>query len=46
MTLWELSACVDGVNLANSPDEKLAPPSNEEFEAMLQEYDHLLATPQ
>ncbi len=46
MTMWELSACVDGVNYANNPETKIEPPTDEEFEQMLENYDHLLATPQ
>ena len=46
MTIWELSACIDGVNYANNPEGKLEPPSNEEFDQMLLDYDHLRATPQ
>lgn len=41
--MWELAACVDGVNRANNPEEKLEPPTDEEFDAMLQEFDHLIA---
>jgi hypothetical protein len=44
--MWELAACVDGVNYANDPEEKLEPPTDEEFEQMLENYDHLNATPQ
>jgi hypothetical protein len=46
MTLWELFACVDGVNYANSPGDKIEPPTDEEFEQMLENYDHLRATVQ
>ena len=44
--MWELAACIDGVNYANNPEAKIEPPSNEEFEAMLAAYDHLIATKQ
>lgn len=46
MTLWELAACVDGVNYANNPDGRIEPPTDEEFDKMLEEYDHLRATVQ
>jgi hypothetical protein len=45
MTMWELSACVDGVNFANDPEGSIEPPSNDEFDQMLVDYDHLIATP-
>jgi hypothetical protein len=44
MTMWELAVCVDGVNRSNSPEEELTPPTDEEFEKMLEDYDHLRAT--
>lgn len=44
--MWELAACVDGVNSANSPEEKLEAPTDEEFERMLENYDHLQAVKQ
>jgi len=43
MTMWELAACVDGVNYANNPDKTIEPPSSEEFDQMLLDYDHLRA---
>lgn len=46
MTLWEMAACVDGVNYANRSEDKVEPPTDEEFERMLDGYDHLNATPQ
>lgn len=46
MTVWELAACIDGVNFANDPEKKHEPPTDEEFEAMLEQYDHLIATKQ
>ena len=46
MTLWELAACVEGVNYANNPDKKLEPPTEEEFDRMLEAYDELTATRQ
>jgi hypothetical protein len=46
MTLWELAACIDGVNYVNNPDPKVEPPTDEEFERMLVDYDHLRATKQ
>jgi hypothetical protein len=46
MTMWELAACIEGVNYANNPDAKVEPPSDEEFEQMLATYDHLGATKQ
>jgi hypothetical protein len=42
--MWELTACIDGVNYANNPDKKVEPPTDEEFEQMLRDYDHLIAT--
>jgi hypothetical protein len=36
MSFWQLNACVDGVNEANSGGPKIEPPSDEEFEAMQQ----------
>lgn len=47
MTLWELSACVDGVNYANNPDaKKFEPPTDKEFDDMLEAYNELTATRQ
>jgi hypothetical protein len=46
MTMWELAACVDGVNYANNPEPKLEPPTNEEFDAMLAAWDEHQATKQ
>jgi len=46
MTLWELAACIDGINYANNPEGKLEPPTDEEFAAMLEAYDHAQATRQ
>jgi hypothetical protein len=43
MTMWELAVCVDGVNRANSPEQKLEAPTDDEFEQMLASYDHLRA---
>lgn len=43
MTLWELSVCIDGVNRSNNPEAEIEPPTDEEFEKMLEEYDHLRA---
>jgi hypothetical protein len=44
--MWELTACIEGVNYANNPDAKVEPPTDEEFEKMLVDYDHLRATKQ
>jgi hypothetical protein len=44
MTMWELAACIDGVNQANSPSTNVEPPTDEEFEAMLAQYEHLIGT--
>jgi len=47
MTLWELAACIAGVNYANDPERhsnKLDAPTEEEFEQMLIDYDHLRGT--
>lgn len=38
MTLWELSAAVDGWNRANGGQDELEPPSPEEFDAMLERH--------
>jgi transposase len=46
MTMWELAACVDGFNRANAPSEDLAPPTDEEFDRMLEAYDAAHATKQ
>ena len=46
MTLWELAACIDGFNYANNPDKKVEPPSDEEFEKMLEAWDEINATKQ
>lgn len=46
MTLWELVACIDGVNRANSPEADIEPPTDQEFEQMLLDYDHLRASVQ
>lgn len=46
MTMWEISACIDGVNKANRVEQHVEPPSNEEFDAMLERYDHSRATAQ
>jgi len=43
MTMWELAACIEGVNVANNPEQKLEAPTDEEFDKMLEEYDHLRA---
>ena len=34
MTLWELAAAIEGYNRANGAEDKPAPPSDEEFEAL------------
>jgi len=34
MTLWQFAACIDGWNRAHQPEDKLEPPSDEEFDAM------------
>jgi len=44
--MWELATCVDGVNRANNPDAEIEPPSDEEFEKMLEAYDVTFATRQ
>jgi hypothetical protein len=44
--MWELAACIDGINYANNPDKKIEPPTDEEFEQMLIAYDHLGAVKQ
>jgi hypothetical protein len=36
MTMWELAASIDGFNLANGGELPLEPPSNDEFDAMLE----------
>ncbi len=41
--MWELAACVDGYNYVNNPETKIEAPTDEEFEKMLQDYDHLMA---
>lgn len=41
--MWELAACIDGVNYANDPERKPEPMTNEEFDQMLRDYDHLIA---
>lgn len=41
--MWELAVCVDGVNRANAPEVQLEAPTDEEFEKMLLDYDHLRA---
>jgi hypothetical protein len=46
MTMWELTACVDGYNRANSSGPDLAPPTDEEFSQMLEAYDVAEATRQ
>jgi hypothetical protein len=46
MTLWELAACIEGVNYANNPDRKVEPPTDEEFDKMLEAWDELNATKQ
>ena len=46
MTMWELAACIDAVNAMNNPDASLEPPSDEEFERMLEAYDVAHATRQ
>jgi hypothetical protein len=46
MTMWELAVCVDGFNRANSPGPDLEPPTDEEFEKMLEDYDVSQATRQ
>ena len=35
ITTWELAACVEGWNRAHGAEEKPAPMSNDEFDAML-----------
>ena len=44
--MWELAACVDGVNYANNPDKKPEPLTNEEFDEMLAAWDEHQATRQ
>jgi len=46
MTIWELAACIDGFNAANTVQDQLAPPTDEEFEKMLEAYDIAHATRQ
>jgi len=46
MTMWELTACIDGFNEANTVQDQFAPPTDEEFEKMLEAYDHFHATRQ
>jgi len=43
MTMWELAVCIDGVNYANNPDKQkqMEAPTDEEFEQMLVDYNHL-----
>jgi hypothetical protein len=46
MTMWELAACVEGVNYANGPSDAMEAPTDEEFDRMLEAYDHSHATRQ
>jgi len=46
MTMWELAACIDGVNTMNNPEASIEPPTDEEFERMLESYDVSQATRQ
>jgi hypothetical protein len=39
MSLWEFTACVDGWNRAHG-DNKPEPPSDEEYDALLAQFDH------
>ena len=39
--MWKLAACIDGVNYANNPEEKFDAPTDQEFDQMLLDYDHL-----
>jgi hypothetical protein len=41
MSLWEFAACVEGWRKANSPSERLEPPSPEEFAAMVEDYERM-----
>jgi len=44
MTLWEVAVCVDGINYANNPEkEDLEAPTDQEFDQMLLDFDHLRA---
>lgn len=36
MSFWQLGVCVDGFNKANGAEEKLAPPTDAEFDALLE----------
>lgn len=44
--MWELAACVEGVNYANNPDKSVEPPTDEEFDKMLEMWDEQYATKQ
>jgi len=46
MTMWELAVCIDGVNDANSPEASVEAPTDEEFDKMLEDFDHLRAARQ
>ncbi len=38
MTVWELAACVQGYNRSQGAAAPVDPPSNEEFDAMVEQY--------
>jgi hypothetical protein len=46
LTLWELAAAIDGHNKAQGGDVPMEAPSDDEFEQMLEAYDHSQATEQ
>jgi hypothetical protein len=35
MSLFQYACCVDGVNKANAPEDRIEPPTDEEFEAAM-----------
>ena len=42
MTLWEFNACCEGYRRAHSPEEPPAPPTPEEYAAMIERHNDLI----
>jgi len=36
--MWELAACVDGINRANGAEANPEPPSNDDFDLMVERH--------
>lgn len=41
MSLWEFAACTNGYRRAHSPEERLPPPTPEEFRKMVEHHERV-----